>query len=488
MGPLSNTISNQTSQDSASGNPRADILKKRVAIVDPTFTDAAYGSDGFYDFYFKYHNIDKSLVVTTDLSFMTSEIPRPEYIDRNYYIPLIDHLRDDTTIELSIIRDQDVHAGMLWGSDGIPDYDALILLHSEYVTIQEYEYLRKYVADGGVIIFLDANIFYAEVTYDENSCTVTLVKGHDWEFDGTSVRRSVAERFFDENREWMGSNFIVRDIRDPVEFGKNPFEYVHFEENYINNPRAKVLLDYEAEIIDSAPQTVPTFLLHGVLRDYFGIDSGGYLDTTNQDNRGKRIATYELDHGEGKGIMLGLYGQNLLTNSAFMDYLDSVLLTRAIGTVYQIEPLPDMPELNSNRIDPLTVYWRMHSGKVGEIHVDQENKKLEILIESSNVIGSTFVPNELTLVLPKALIDATDDSHFAVFVDGAATSFSSIEDDVETSIVIPMSSSADKVEIYGTSIIPEFSGFSLLLVTLVTAVIIGATLWTGRLAFHPRSF
>ena len=60
------------------------------------------------------------------------------------------------------------------------------------------------------IVFLDGNVFYAQVAYNKNMHTVTLVKGHDWEFNGTAATKSVHERYFNETKQWVGSNFFVQ--------------------------------------------------------------------------------------------------------------------------------------------------------------------------------------------------------------------------------------------------------------------------------------
>ena len=58
-------------------------------------------------------------------------------------------------------------------------YDILILGHQEYVTQKEYDNLKQFVSNGGILILLDGNVFYAEVNYFDNNNTISLVKGHD---------------------------------------------------------------------------------------------------------------------------------------------------------------------------------------------------------------------------------------------------------------------------------------------------------------------
>ena len=62
------------------------------------------------------------------------------------------------------------------------------------VTQDEYNNLKQFVSKGGTIVFIDSNIFYAQVRYDKDNRTVTLVKGHNWQFDGKTASRSVSER------------------------------------------------------------------------------------------------------------------------------------------------------------------------------------------------------------------------------------------------------------------------------------------------------
>ena len=64
-----------------------------------------------------------------------------------------------------------------------------MLFHNEYVTQKEYDNLRQFVKNGGTIVFIDANVFYAEVRYDRDNHTITLVKGHYWEFDGKARKK-----------------------------------------------------------------------------------------------------------------------------------------------------------------------------------------------------------------------------------------------------------------------------------------------------------
>ena len=94
--------------------------------------------------------------------------------------------------KIDILTDADVDAGNIFtAKNGLNKYDILIISHQEYVTQQEYDNLRHFVSSGGTMIILDGNVFYAEVMYNRNSQTITLVKGHGWAFNGLSAWKSI---------------------------------------------------------------------------------------------------------------------------------------------------------------------------------------------------------------------------------------------------------------------------------------------------------
>ena len=51
---------------------------------------------------------------------------------------------------------------------------AIILGHQEYVTQKEYDNLKAYVYNGGILLLMDSNILYSEVKYSDKTKTVTL--------------------------------------------------------------------------------------------------------------------------------------------------------------------------------------------------------------------------------------------------------------------------------------------------------------------------
>ncbi|HJT50190.1 MAG TPA: N,N-dimethylformamidase beta subunit family domain-containing protein [Nitrososphaeraceae archaeon] len=290
--------------------------KKKIALVDNTFTDAAYSPGAFYFFYAKHKDAPSGVNIKSDLNMLTAQEPDPPEVSLNRTIKAGDfeHLVDTSDPEkkhliplakeiekvvpnslITVIRDEDIHYGRIFTSNGSNAFDALVLFHQEYMTQAGYDNLRHFVASGGKIIFIDGNIFYAQVDYDKYKRSITLLKGHDWEFNGQFAKKSIGERWFNENKQWMGSNFLLSEITDNIGFANNPFNYTHFEENFVTNMNDKIIYNYGAKIPEDNPY------------------------------RGAIVATYELGYGKGKVIMFGIYAQNLASNKIFLEFFDKII-------------------------------------------------------------------------------------------------------------------------------------------------------------------
>ncbi len=452
--------------------------RRAVAFVEPSFTAAAYNLDGFYEFYDKYEDIDFGEDVIDDLHLMTADIPADP--EKAYFEPIMQRVKDfvPEEVKTTIIGDMDVHDGFIFRNDGSNAYEALFLLHNEYVTQQEYDNLRSFVSNGGRVVFLDGNLFYGEVSYDKTHCTATLIKGHDWEFDGKAVKRSISERYFDENREFLGSNYMINSLWDPVSFTNNPFNYTHFEENYVTNPQARILHDYGLTIGD-------------------GYEADDWHGNAT-------IATYELNYGKGKNIVLGIYAQNESDNPAFLDFFEKVVLMHALGNEHKVKA--------GDR--EYSIFWKMESGSVGQGAVDSELAKLTLGIDRRENVSDV-----LRISLPKDLIDVTDplierdESNIEVDQDSdpatihspsenrapdaiqtqmnqlVVTTFNekgvalidhvSVDQEAteyERIIDIPLSEDVSTVEIYGAYVAPEFGLPEMLFI--LSAVCIGCSLAT----------
>lgn len=149
--------------------------EQSTIVINPLFTQTAYSSNGFYDFY----------TGRCDESCLTVEIQ--ENFDRQYISS------GAAAIVLSIlgypyITDIDVDK-----EPSILDkYDKVILLHSEYVTQRMFDAITNHPK----VIYLYPNALYAEIETDYEKNQITLIRGHgypekiidngfDWEFDNT---------------------------------------------------------------------------------------------------------------------------------------------------------------------------------------------------------------------------------------------------------------------------------------------------------------
>jgi N,N-dimethylformamidase beta subunit-like protein len=290
-------------------SPTQEQHNLKIALVQNTFTESAYNLGGFYAFYSKYDSTRKGLNITSDLDMLNTEIPREA--SKNHILTLTKHLENVIpSSTFTNIIDQDVHDGRIFSShDRSNVYDILILFHEEYVTNEMYDNFRRFVNNGGTIVFIDANIFIAQVNYNKDKNTVTLVKGHTWDFDGKSARKSDPERWFNETKEWVGSNFVNRPISANIFFLNNPFDYTHFEDNYINNPHILTLFDYKARIPGD-----------------------------NVYSNDTKIAAYSLNNGNGRVVMLGIYAEKVLNNKTFLDFFDNVILPSALAQTIPTTP------------------------------------------------------------------------------------------------------------------------------------------------------
>src|SRR4029079_5647998 len=140
----------------------------KIALVIPTFTAAAY-HNAFYTFYKKYNYATRGLNITTDLNLLSSKVTNEPSSSASgfamlYLIGNLKWIRPDSII--TFLTDQDVDAGSIFQANGSNVYDVVILGHQEYVTQREYDNFKLFVGNGGTMIVLDGNVFYAEVKYD----------------------------------------------------------------------------------------------------------------------------------------------------------------------------------------------------------------------------------------------------------------------------------------------------------------------------------
>jgi aspartate carbamoyltransferase regulatory subunit len=273
---------------------------KNIALVAPTFTAAAYDHNSFYTFYKLYTSTSMTTNITSNLNLLSHKITNKDTLKASLVmLKLVDNLKlINPNSHITILTDADVNNGSLFNNSNYNNnkniYDVAILGHQEYVTQQEYDNLKKFVTNGGTMVLLDGNVFYAEVKYNPHTKTESLVKGHWWAFNGESAWRSVGERWAQETSQWVGSNYLC--YRCISAFGNDPFEYRPHEEQYISNHNDSILLNYNAE-----------------------------LGKAKIDNKQPTIAAYELSYQKGKVVALGIFSDDVIDNGTFNKFFDNLL-------------------------------------------------------------------------------------------------------------------------------------------------------------------
>jgi hypothetical protein len=172
----------------------------KIALVSPTFTAAAY-SNSFYVFYRLYESEPADANVSSQLGLLTSKItPNLKDAASLEMRDLAKKLSYYIHANVTVVSDTEVTSGAILDKSGKNLFDVIVLGHQEYVTQQEYDNLKDFVSNGGTLVLLDGNIFYAQVNYNPLEQTVTFVKGHGWAYNGKSAWKSIAERWALETR------------------------------------------------------------------------------------------------------------------------------------------------------------------------------------------------------------------------------------------------------------------------------------------------
>lgn len=399
-----------------------------VALVEPSFTNAAYKYGAFYNFYAKYGFPPTGTEVTKDLDMLTSTLPKGPFktwdqkeseedspLQSSYFASMekeVSKVLPDSRI--TEIKDEDVHRGRIFDSNGNNLYDFIILFHQEYVTNEEYQNFKKFVENGGTIFFSMSNLFTVEVTYSEQTNSIKFVKGHDWEFDGKIARPSVPERWVDETKNWVGSNFLDDPTFIPITYPDNPFDYRHIEEQYISNPNDTVLLDFQANY-PKDHKFNPT------------------------------IASYELNHGKGKVISSSIWGESVRTNPNLFSFYENIIFPRAVGSLIELE--------TTYGVFPL--YWLSQSSQVSQIDFNEKNQKIELSVSGKKTEGET-----LRVVIPNDLLGADPFGKLKIIMGNQTIPYKYYSDDIETGFSIPVPDNGNKIQI--SPIIPKsFSKFSI---------------------------
>jgi len=133
-------------------------------------------------------------------------------------------------------------------------------------------------------------------------------------------------------------------------------------------------------------------------------------------------------------------------------------------------------------VEGYTVDYKITGGQVLSITPDFEGNSLIIVI-------STTGDGELTITLPRAVIDAVlesgDDDEFFVLVDAEEYDFDETKTSDSRTLTIAFPDGTEEIEIIGTVVIPEFGTIALMILAVAIISIIAVSAKT-RLRVIPK--
>jgi len=114
-----------------------------------------------------------------------------------------------------------------------------------------------------------------------------------------------------------------------------------------------------------------------------------------------------------------------------------------------------------------------NNGTINGIQVNPEVGSILLTLDA----GSQSGENDLTIILPRGLIDSKEadaDSEFLVIVDSEDVEYKEIlTTETERVLKFPLPEDSSEVEIFGSQVVPEFA---FLIVTIASSGIMGAVL------------
>ena len=289
-----------------------DLTRLRIAIVAPIFTTTAYSS--FYRFYALYPNLASNATTTQNTDLLNASIVYDWGESASLYSfvtsPIAKQAGMDIGKNAFLLNDINVNDGALFNSTtGQRNYDVAILGFTEYVTRAEYSYFLQFVQTGGRLIILNGCSFLAKVTYDANDTKLILDEGHGYEFNGTVARGGVYDYFYNNNTDWVGSNYGPLfythgySFRGALANTNNPIST--FMRTAAGSPN--ILLAYQAHEENAMTNSSDNVIAYWPLKAPTAA-SVNYVGN-------KVVATYEHDYGKGIVIHMGIFGTDLITDN-----------------------------------------------------------------------------------------------------------------------------------------------------------------------------
>lgn len=143
-------------------------------------------------------------------------------------------------------------------------------------------------------------------------------------------------------------------------------------------------------------------------------------------------------------------------------------------------PRPTGPTIGVDRTDYMLSYT-IRGGSLLNVNPDDDANSLILTI-------STTSDGELTITLPRALIDAKlngEDDDFFVLVDGEEVDFDETTTSTDRTLTIAFPDGAEEIEIIGTFVVPEFGTIAVLILAVAIISIIAVSTKT-RLNVLPK--
>jgi hypothetical protein len=308
-------------------------LNVSVAVIKPIFTSTPYSqypTGSFYAFYKKY--VHTSGNITTDLDWLVTSIKSGMgYLSGwGHTFPLYEFLASDSAKNcglvlgrnLVIITDINVTQGALFNSDGSRKYDAVIIGHQEYVTQNEYDQVRLFVAAGGKLIAMSSNMFYARVAYNSTAMVETFLTGHGgYAFNGRTAFHTKVPPFSRNTSEWFGSSYCC-------------FRNLQFKGALVNGTDSigSQLRQYYGSTMS------PTYVPHE--ENAIGNFTNTHIVATFTRQSNLVVASYVHRYGRGAVYCLCVFGEDVIADDPSTQFFLVASVTAAIPAVGIISPTP----------------------------------------------------------------------------------------------------------------------------------------------------
>jgi len=208
----------------------------RAVVIYPIFTQMAYKTGGFYDYY----NGKCSSCTTVSL--------RPLGINATYNVGK-NGFETLQKINYPFITDMtvDKHPEIL------KDYDVIILLHNEYMTKTEFNAILNHKN----VFYLYPNSMYAEISVNYTNWTETLVKGHGYDI-------SQSPHYPIKKGDAAGNGFgYVSSSKNEYDTKCDNYQWKERPNGIQLSCFPEILLSYDRsplKVLHDYPQKVPTLI------------------------------------------------------------------------------------------------------------------------------------------------------------------------------------------------------------------------------------